>query len=60
MMSKLTRGGSRANPWVVTRKGAIRLATIMKTPKAIKTADIFVDIFDDVLENLQQGKKQII
>ncbi|MCK5817287.1 MAG: ORF6N domain-containing protein [Candidatus Marinimicrobia bacterium] len=27
MISKLTRGGSRATPWVVTRKGAIRLAT---------------------------------
>jgi hypothetical protein len=59
MISKLTRGGSRANPWVVTRKGAIRLATIMKTPKAIKAADIFVDIFDDVIENLQQGNNHI-
>ena len=58
MISNLSRGGSRAAPWVVTRKGAIRLATIMKGPKAVEAADIFVDIFDEVIVNLQQGKKQ--
>jgi ORF6N domain len=59
MISKLTRGGSRAAPWVVTRKGAIRLATIMKSPKAVKAADIFVDIFDEVISSLHQGNTQI-
>lgn len=58
MISKLSRGGSRAAPWVVTRKGAIRLATIMKSPKAIKAADLFVDIFDEVIESLLKGNKQ--
>lgn len=59
MMSKLSRGGSRATPWVVTRKGAIRLATIIKSPKAIMAADVFVDIFDEVISGLQNGDKQI-
>lgn len=55
MMSKLSRG----TPWVVTRKGAIRLATIIKSPKAIMAADIFVDIFDEVISGLYNGNEQI-
>lgn len=59
MISSFTHGGNRVPPWVVTRKGAIRLATIMKSPKAIKAADVFVDIFDEVISGLQNGDKQI-
>lgn len=59
VISKPGRGGSRALPWVVTRKGTIRLATIMKVPKAIEAADVFVDIFDEVLAQIVQGKTQI-
>lgn len=59
MIPKLTRGGSRAAPWVITRKGAIRLATIMKGPKAIKAADLFVDIFDEVIAGLSKDTTHI-
>jgi len=38
VIPKPGRGGSRAMPWVVTRKGAIRLAAIVKVPTAIKGA----------------------
>lgn len=59
MISKLTRGGSRANPWVITRKGTIRLTTVMKSPKAVKAADLFVDIFDEIIENIRNGNYKI-
>ena len=56
LISKAGRGGSRALPWVVTRKGAIRLATIMKSARAIQAADIFIDVFDEVLRQVQAGQ----
>ena len=59
VISKPGRGGTRALPWVVTRKGAIRLATIMKVPSAMDAADIFVDVFDEILGQVFQGKKMI-
>ncbi|MCK5115846.1 MAG: ORF6N domain-containing protein [Candidatus Aegiribacteria sp.] len=59
VISKPGRGGSRALPWVVTRKGAIRLATIMKTPAAMDAADVFVDVFDEVLLQVTQGQNRI-
>ena len=59
VIPKPERGGSRALPWVVTRKGAIRLATIMDVPKAVEAADIFVDVFDEVLLQLHQGQNAI-
>lgn len=49
VISKPGRGGARALPWVITRKGTIRLATIMKVPTALEAADVFVDVFDEVL-----------
>ena len=59
VISKPGRGGNRALPWVVTRKGAIRLATIMKVPTAMDAADVFVDVFDEVLGQVFQGEKMI-
>ncbi|MCF8242934.1 MAG: ORF6N domain-containing protein [Melioribacteraceae bacterium] len=59
MISKPGRGGSRELPWVITRKGAIRLATIMKGKKAIEAADIFIDVFDEVLVQLYKHRKNI-
>lgn len=59
VISKPGRGGTRALPWVVTRKGAIRLATIMKVPTALEAADVFVDVFDEVLVQVIQGKDKI-
>jgi hypothetical protein len=56
VISKPGRGGTRALPWVVTRKGAIRLATIMKVPTALEAADVFVDVFDEILAQVFQGK----
>jgi hypothetical protein len=41
LISKPGRGGSRALPWVVTRKGTIRLATIMRSPRAIEARRCF-------------------
>jgi len=55
LIPKPGRGGSRALPWAVTRKGAMRLATIMKTPRAIQATDIFIDVFDEVLRQVQAG-----
>ena len=59
MIAKPGRGGSRALPWVVTQKGAIRLATIMNAPKAIEAADIFVDVFTEVLTQVRAGKSTV-
>jgi len=59
VISKPGRGGTRALPWVVTRKGAIRLATIMKLPTAMDAADVFVDVFDEVLAQVLQGNNMI-
>jgi hypothetical protein len=59
VISKPGRGGTRALPWVVTRKGAIRLATIMKVPTAMDAADVFVDVFDEVLTQVLQGDNMI-
>jgi hypothetical protein len=59
VISKPGRGGNRALQWVVTRKGAIRLATIMKVPTAMDAADVFVDVFDEVLGQVFQGEKMI-
>ncbi|XOV66426.1 MAG: ORF6N domain-containing protein [Fluviicola sp.] len=59
MIPKLTRGGSRANPWVITRKGTIRLATVMKSAKAVEAADAFIDIFDEVISGLLEGQEQV-
>ncbi len=59
VMSKPGCGGTRALPWVVTRKGAIHLATIMKAPNAMDATDVFVDVFDEVLDQVFQGKKMI-
>jgi hypothetical protein len=59
MISKPGRGGSRELPWVITRKGAIRLASIMKSKRAIEAADIFVDVFDEVLFKLRNNQKII-
>ncbi|MEN8230117.1 MAG: ORF6N domain-containing protein [Bacteroidota bacterium] len=59
VISKPGRGGTRALPWVVTRKGAIRLATIMKVPTAMDAADVFVDVFDEVLAQVFQGNRMI-
>jgi hypothetical protein len=59
VISKPGRGGTRVLPWVVTRKGAIRLATIMKVPTAMDAADVFVDVFDEVLAQVLQGNNMI-
>ena len=59
VIPKPGRGGSRALPWVVTQKGAIRLATLMEGPKAIEAADTFVDVFTEVLIQVYQGKQDI-
>jgi hypothetical protein len=59
VISKPGRGGTRALPWVLTRKGAIRLATIMKVPTAMDAADVFVDVFDEVLAQVFSGQKMI-
>lgn len=59
LIPKPGRGGSRALPWAVTRKGSLRLATIMKTPRAIKATDIFIDVFDEVLRQVQAGQGQL-
>lgn len=59
VISKPGRGGSRALPWAITRKGAMRLATIMKTPRAIQATDIFIDVFDEVLRQVQAGQGQL-
>ena len=59
LISKSGRGGSRALPWLVTRKGAIRLAMIMKSQKTIEAADILVDVFDEVLVQLKSGQRRI-
>jgi hypothetical protein len=59
LIPKPGRGGSRALPWAVTRKGTLRLATIMKSRRAIEATDIFIDIFDEILRQVQAGQGQV-
>jgi len=59
VIPKPGRGGSRALPWVVTQKGAIRLATLMNAPRAIEAADLFIDVFSEVLTQLYAGKSRV-
>jgi len=59
LIPKPGRGGSRALPWAVTRKGTLRLATIMKSKRAIEATDIFIDIFDEILRQMQAGQGQL-
>ncbi len=53
------RGGTRYLPWVLTFKGAIRLATLMKSEKAIEATDTFIDVFTEVYVQLQKGQDRI-
>lgn len=59
LIPKSGRGGSRKAPWVVTRKGAFRLATIMRGPRAIQATDLIIDIFDEVVSQIQSGRNPI-
>ncbi|PPD10041.1 MAG: hypothetical protein CTY36_01570 [Methylocystis sp.] len=59
VISKPGRGGSRAAPRVFTQKGVMRLATVIKSPKALEATDLMIDIFVDVYRQLAQGKTEI-
>jgi hypothetical protein len=59
LISKPGRGGRRALPWAVTRKGALRLATIMKTPRAIQATDVFIDVFDEIIGQMEAGRGRL-
>jgi hypothetical protein len=59
VISKPGRGGSRAEPWVFTQKGVVRLATVIKSPQALEATDLMIDIFVDVYQQLAQGKTEI-
>lgn len=59
LIPNLGRGGSRALPWLLTRKGVLRLATIMRAPKAIEAVDIFIDVFDEVAQQLTVGQTTV-
>jgi siroheme synthase (precorrin-2 oxidase/ferrochelatase) len=56
LIPKLTHGGSRADPWLLTRKGVLRLATITRSPRALEAVDVFIDVFDEVAEQLGRGQ----
>jgi hypothetical protein len=49
LIPKSGRGGSRALPWAVTRKGAMRLAITTNRPGAFQAIDTFMDAFDEIL-----------
>ncbi len=59
VIPKPGRGGSRALPWMITRKGILRLVLMMDNPKAIEAADLLVDLLDNVLVQLYSGKSKI-
>jgi hypothetical protein len=53
------RGGARARPWLLTRKGVMRLATVMRSPRATEAVDILIDVFDEVAEQVMQGRHSV-
>lgn len=59
LISNAGRGGSRASPWLLTRKGVLRLATILKTPKAVEAVDTLIDVFDEVAEQVLRGQTSV-
>ncbi|XPV67759.1 MAG: ORF6N domain-containing protein [Halarcobacter sp.] len=54
-----THGGNRKEIWVVTRKGLLLSIAKMNTKKAMKTFAIFIDVLDEVLEQLYHNQKNI-
>lgn len=59
LIPKRGRGGSSAMPWLLTRKGVFRLATIMKSERAIQAVDVFVDVFDEIAEQITRGQTTV-
>lgn len=59
VIPKLGRGGSRENPWVLTQKGSIALATVLKSPQAVRATDQIVDLFIEVVTQLRAGRAEI-
>lgn len=52
VIPKPKRGGSRARPWVVTRKGVLQLILIMDKPKTNGVGRILIEILDSVLTQM--------
>lgn len=46
-------------PWVYTQKGAVRLATIVNSPKARQATDLMIDLFIEVYQQLAQGRREV-
>ncbi|WP_281926771.1 ORF6N domain-containing protein [Roseibium album] len=59
VIPKLGRGGSRENPWVLTQKGSIALATVLKSPQAVRATDQIVDLFIEVVTQLRAGQASV-
>lgn len=59
VIPKLGRGGSRDKPWMLTQKGAIAMATVLKSPQAVRATDQIIDLFIEVVSQIRAGKKQV-
>lgn len=53
------RGGSQVPPMVYTQKGVARLATILRTPKALEATDLIIDVFTEVYVQIANGSQTI-
>lgn len=53
------RGGSQMPPMVYTQKGVARLATVLKSPKALEATDLIIDLFTEVYVQIAQGRQEV-
>jgi phage regulator Rha-like protein len=53
------RGGSQYQPWALTQKGVVRIATLLRSQKALEATDQLIDIFLEVHTQLSNGANKI-
>lgn len=58
-ISKGTRGGRRYAPYVFTARGVARVATLLNSDQAIQIADLIIDTFMSVQQQVATGQIQV-
>jgi hypothetical protein len=59
VISNPNRGGSRSPPQVFTQKGVVRLATVLRSRRALVATDQMIDLFLEVHRQLVGGQNEI-
>jgi hypothetical protein len=60
VIAKPGRGGSRRLPYVYTRKGVARLATILDTPSSLAATDRMIDLCTAICQQIALGDSTLV